>query len=107
MKIVTYSRNVFIPLTRNCRNNCAYCGFRSDHINIMDKEDVRKLLSIAGNAKEALFTFGEKPDEVYPEIRKWLRDRGYRDFVDYIAAMNRLAIDMGLLPHTNAGILSM
>ncbi len=107
MKIVTYSRNVFIPLTRNCRNNCAYCGFRSDYINIIDKEDVRKLLSIAGNAKEALFTFGEKPDEVYPEIRKWLKDRGYGDFVDYIAAMNRLAIDMGLLPHTNAGILSM
>ncbi len=106
METVTYSRNVFIPLTRNCRNNCAYCGFRIEKLNIMDREDVRTLLSKAAGAKEALFTFGERPDEVYPEIRKWLKERGYRDFVDYIAEMNKLAIAMGLLPHTNAGILS-
>lgn len=106
MGIVTYSRNVFIPLTRNCRNRCAYCGFRSDEPYLMGEEEVKALLSKANGAKEALFTFGEKPDEVYPEIREWLREKGYSDFVDYIARMNSLAVEMGFLPHTNAGILS-
>ncbi|MCS7144388.1 MAG: 7,8-didemethyl-8-hydroxy-5-deazariboflavin synthase subunit CofG [Archaeoglobaceae archaeon] len=103
--IVTYSRNVFIPLTRNCRNKCWYCGFRSDNIYLMSKEEVKRLLDKARGAKEALFTFGEKPDQVYPEIRKILQNYGYRDFIDYVIEMNKVAIKLGFLPHTNAGIL--
>jgi len=103
--IVTYSRNVFIPLTRTCRNRCWYCGFRREEMDIMRKEEVERLLSMARNAKEALFTFGEKPD-VYRDFRKILNDLGYRSFIDYVVEMNRLAISYGLLPHTNAGVLS-
>ncbi|MCS7118666.1 MAG: 7,8-didemethyl-8-hydroxy-5-deazariboflavin synthase subunit CofG [Archaeoglobaceae archaeon] len=103
--IVTYSRNVFLPLTRNCRNKCWYCGFKSEKISIMQKEEVEKIFLMAKNAKEALFTFGEKPD-VYPEIRKILRLWGYKNFLDYVVEMNKLAISHGLLPHTNAGVLS-
>ena len=107
MGIVTYSKNVFIPLTRNCRNRCHYCGFRSEKVNIMSAEEVKNVLSQAKEkVKEALFTFGERPDEVYPEFRKKLLEMGFKSMIDYILEMNRLALEMGFLPHTNAGVLS-
>ncbi len=105
MEIVTYSLNVFVPLTRNCRNKCAYCGFRSEKIGLMSPKEVAELLKTANSAKEALFTFGERPDTVYPEIREILRSYGFRDFIEYIIEMNKLAIELGFLPHTNAGVL--
>lgn len=106
MGVVTYSKNVFIPLTRNCRNRCDYCGFRREEIDIMSAKEVRSVLSAAKGAKEALFTFGERPDEAYPEFRKALNEMGYKTMLEYILEMNRIALDMGFLPHTNAGILS-
>lgn len=103
--IVTYSRNVFLPLTTNCRNRCWYCGFRSEEPNLMSEKEVEALLLRAKGAKEALFTFGEKPEEM-KEFRKLLEQRGYKSFLDFVVEMNKLAIRHGLLPHTNAGILS-
>lgn len=105
MKIVTFSKNVFIPLTNACRNRCAYCGFRSDKHNLMTPKEVENLLNKAKDASEALFTFGEKPD-VYDDIKRKLRDMGYSNFLEYVVEMNILAIRKGLLPHTNAGVLS-
>ena len=105
MEIVTYSRNIFIPLTNACRNRCAYCGFRSSNPGLLSPAEVKEILSKARNASEALFTFGEKPD-VYPEIAEKLKQFGYKDFISYVVEMNRLAISMKLLPHTNAGVLS-
>ncbi len=102
--IVTYSRNIFIPLTRTCRNSCHYCGFRKNDGRIMESDEVTDLLKKANNSTEALFTFGERPDE-FKEVKKWLKHRGYRDFVEYVRDMNILAINNGLLPHTNAGAL--
>jgi len=103
--IVTYSRNVFLPLTRNCRNKCWYCGFRKEKVELMSREEVENLLRKAKGAKEALFTFGEKPEEANPEISKILRDWGYADFLEYVVEMNKLALRLGFLPHTNAGVL--
>ncbi len=105
MEVVTFSRNVFIPLTRTCRNRCAYCGFRRNDFKLMTREDVIDLLARAVNTVEALFTFGEKPD-IYPRFRKKLREIGYSNFLDYVRDMNKLAVNMGFLPHTNAGVLS-
>ena len=105
MDVVTFSRNVFIPLTNACRNRCAYCGFRSDEHRLMKPNDVRSLLAKAKNASEALFTFGEKPD-VYDDIKQKLRAMGYSSFLEYVRDMNELAVRMGFLPHTNAGVLS-
>ncbi len=102
--IVTYSRNVFIPLTRTCRNSCHYCGFRRNDGRVMEKNEVTDLLKRAKNSAEALFTFGERPDE-FREVREWLERKGYGSFVEYVYHMNLLAIENGLLPHTNAGIL--
>lgn len=103
--IVTYSRNVFIPLTRVCRNRCHYCGFRRDNGQVMGVEEVEALLSSAKNSTEALFTFGEGADE-FPHVKKWLRDRGFHDFTDYVVFLSKLAVRRGLLPHTNAGVIS-
>ncbi len=105
MDVVTFSRNVFVPLTNACRNRCAYCGFRSDEHRLMSPEEVRALLSRAKGASEALFTFGEKPD-VYDDVRERLRAMGYSNFLEFVRDMNELAVGMGFLPHTNAGVLS-
>ncbi len=104
-RIITFSRNVFIPLTNACRNRCHYCGFRSNNPRLMEPNEVENLLLTAKNASEALFTFGEKP-EVFSEIRKSLSKIGYRNFLDYVIEMNKRAIKLEKLPHTNAGILS-
>lgn len=63
------------------------------------------MLRSAEVASEALFTFGEKP-EVHPEISNRLEELGFKDFVSYIVEMNKMAVSMGFLPHTNAGILT-
>lgn len=71
----------------------------------MDEESIKKLLERSKGAKEALFTFGEKPEQVHPEMKKILRSLGYSELLDYVVEMNKLAINLGFLPHTNAGIL--
>uniref|UniRef100_A0A7C3YNL0 7,8-didemethyl-8-hydroxy-5-deazariboflavin synthase n=1 Tax=Geoglobus ahangari TaxID=113653 RepID=A0A7C3YNL0_9EURY len=101
--IVTYSRNVFIPLTDFCRNNCYYCGFKKNR-SILSQKEVENLLLKAWNATEALFTFGEKAD-IFDVVKKWLKERGFKTFLDYVIEMNRLSVRLGLLPHTNAGVL--
>ncbi len=105
MEKLTFSRNVFLPLTRTCRNRCAYCGFRRNDFKFMNKDEVKRLLNMAKNAVEALFTFGEKPD-TFKEFRRKLKDAGYSNFMEYVREMNVLAVKMGFLPHTNAGVLS-
>lgn len=106
-KYVTFSKNVFIPLTDACRNRCSYCGFRSDAPTIMGRDAVLELLrrGSAAGCKEALFTFGEAP-EVYPEIKARLEEWGYERVVDYLYDLCLDAIDMGLLPHSNPGVVS-
>lgn len=103
---VTFSKNVFVPVTNACRNNCAYCGFRSEEPYILDRDAVTKTL-IDGQeqgCKEALFTLGERPEED-PSIRDTLNDRGYSTTMDYLYDLCSDAIDLGLLPHTNPGVI--
>jgi len=111
--VITYSRKVFIPLTKLCRDRCAYCTFAQSP----EGSDLRTLtpaevLSIAqagkaAGCKEALFSLGDKPELRYPQYRRWLAEQGYISTVDYLQAMCRLVLEStGLLPHTNAGVLS-
>ena len=108
-RTVTYSRNVFLPLTTVCRNRCGYCGFRRPvgPGSIMRPEEVAGVLAhgAATGCTEVLFTFGERPGEVpgFPDLLKML---GYTDIIGYCEAMCRMSIAAGLLPHTNAGLLS-
>lgn len=104
--IVTFSKNVFIPLTNACRNACAYCGFRSDAPGIMSRADVQGILEEGRKqeCKEALFTFGEKP-ESSDKVRKQLKEWGYSSVLEYLYELCEDALKYGLLPHSNAGII--
>ncbi|HJH32139.1 MAG TPA: 7,8-didemethyl-8-hydroxy-5-deazariboflavin synthase subunit CofG [Methanosarcinaceae archaeon] len=107
---VTYCRNVFIPVTNICRNRCGYCGFRRDpgdnDAHLMPLWDIIPILKNGKKAgcTEVLFTFGEYAEEIV-EYREWLNELGYSTTVEYVAELCKTAIDIGLLPHTNAGIL--
>ncbi len=108
MPFVTFSRNVFIPLTNVCRNRCGYCGFRRDigEAKLLSPPEVKDILlkGARSGCSEALFTFGERPGEVHG-FRKWLLEFGYEDIIDYLLELCKLSIDIGLLPHSNPGIL--
>ncbi len=108
---VTFSRNVFVPVTNVCRNACGYCGFRRNvtdaEAHLMGPREVDQLLRTAKAARctEALFTFGERPYEV-PGFRPWLHALGYDRTVDYLYDLCTRAIAHGVLPHSNLGILT-
>ncbi|MDO8872660.1 MAG: 7,8-didemethyl-8-hydroxy-5-deazariboflavin synthase CofG [Methanoregula sp.] len=108
-RVITFSKNVFLPLTTVCRNRCGYCCFRTPVRDgcLMAKEDVEKTLrhGAAMGCTEALFTFGERPEEE-PGFQQYLEPLGYTTILDYCEAMCRKSIEYGVLPHTNAGILT-
>lgn len=107
---VTFSRNVFIPLTNVCRNRCGYCGFRRDVVHpeakLLSPAEVTDILSRGARAgcSEALFTFGERPEEV-GGFNGWLSQLGYDTIIEYLVELCRLSLRKGLLPHSNPGIL--
>ena len=108
-RIITFSRNVFLPLTSVCRNRCGYCCFRTPVQEgcLMTPEEVEKTLQrgAALGCTEALFTFGEHPEEE-PGFMAHLKRTGYSTILDYCEAMCRKSIECAVLPHTNAGILT-
>jgi FO synthase len=111
--VITYSRKVFIPLTRLCRDRCAYCTFatvphRLDHLYTEPDEvlDIARRGAALG-CKEALFTLGDKPEDRWRAAREWLDAHGYDDTLSYVRAMAiRVLEETGLLPHLNPGVLS-
>ncbi|MFI0710805.1 bifunctional FO biosynthesis protein CofGH [Streptomyces inhibens] len=115
--VITYSRGVFIPLTRLCRDKCHYCTFvtvpgklrRDGHGMFMSPDEVLDIARRGAEmgCKEALFTLGDKPEDRWPEAREWLEAHGYDDTISYVRAMAiRVLEETGLLPHLNPGVLS-
>ncbi|MBT8507517.1 7,8-didemethyl-8-hydroxy-5-deazariboflavin synthase subunit CofG [Methanomicrobiaceae archaeon CYW5] len=108
-RVITYSRNAFLPLTTVCRNTCGYCCFRTPVQEgcIMPPAVVEETIrySASMGCTEALFTFGEQPGMV-EGFDAALAPTGYATILDYCYDMCRAAIDAGMLPHTNAGILT-
>jgi FO synthase subunit 1 len=107
--LITYSRNVFIQVTNLCRNRCGYCAFRRDlsQARIIPRAEALYLLehgAIEG-CTEALFSMGESPWEVR-SFCTLTASAGISDLMDYLAELCELALEHGLLPHTNAGVLS-
>jgi FO synthase len=111
--VVTYSRKVFIPLTRLCRDRCHYCTF----VTVPGKLDAPflsadEVLAIAREGadlgcKEALFTLGDRPEDRWPEAQAWLEEAGYDSTLEYVRAMSILVLEeTGLLPHLNPGVMS-
>ncbi|MDQ6648918.1 MAG: bifunctional FO biosynthesis protein CofGH [Actinomycetota bacterium] len=111
--VVTYSRKVFVPLTRLCRDRCHYCTFATTPHRVpaafLEPAEVLAIAT-AGAAlgcKEALFTLGDRPEARWPAARQWLDERGYDGTLDYVRAMAVLVLEeTGLLPHLNPGVLS-
>jgi FO synthase len=112
-RTVTYSRKVFLPLTNLCRDDCGYCTFKRDPgqpgARTMELDEVLAVCEAGARlgCKEALLSLGDKPEARFPEHLEWLRHRGYRTTMDYVAAASRaIATETGLLPHANPGLMS-
>src|SRR5256714_3021231 len=103
---VTFSRNFTLSLSRTCRCYCKYCAFATHRAHLYSPEEVEDLLddAVRRGAKELLVLTGEKP-EVHQEVADKLRSYGHGDFTSYVAWACERALDRGLLPHTNLGVL--
>src|SRR5262245_37515627 len=111
--MITYSRKVFIPLTRLCRDRCHYCTFATvPHRVPAAYLEIDEVVDVAANGaalgcKEALFTLGDRPEDRWEVARTWLTERGYESTVDYLRAAAIAVLERtGLLPHLNPGVLS-
>jgi FO synthase len=115
--VVTYSRKVFVPLTRLCRDSCHYCTFATDpaslrrdgHGMFLTPDEVLAIAreGAALGCKEALFTLGDRPEDRWPAAREWLDAHGYDDTLSYVRAMAvRVLEETGLLPHLNPGVMT-
>ena len=110
--VITYSRKVFIPLTRLCRDRCGYCTFvtvpgkvESPYLSPDEVLEIAREGAAMG-CKEALFTLGDRPEDRWSAARDWLDAHGYDDTLSYVRAMSiRVLEETGLLPHLNPGVM--
>jgi FO synthase len=104
---VTFSRNLTLSLSRTCRCYCKYCAFATHQAHLYAPEEVLEILDGAARrqVKELLVLTGERP-EVNPEVAARLHEHGHEDFTAYVVWTCERALERGLLPHTNLGVLS-
>jgi len=104
---VTFSRNLTLSLSRTCRCYCKYCAFATHKPHLYSPEEVERILDAAvrkHRVKELLVLTGERP-EVNEEVGRRLERYGHPDFVSYVVWTCERALERGLLPHTNLGVL--
>jgi FO synthase len=103
---VTFSRNYTLSLSRTCRCFCKYCAFATHRPHLYAPDEVERRLddAVRRNAKELLILTGEAPDH-NAEVAARLREYGHDDFVGYVVWACERALERGLLPHTNLGVL--
>lgn len=111
-KEITYSKNIFLPLTHICQNNCGYCTFKESPENtkqlVMDEKKVMQTVIQAKkhSCTEAMFAFGESADK-NPEVLNQLNNYGYESMVDYVYDLSeKILTRHEMLPHTNMGIIT-
>ncbi len=110
---ITYSRKVFVPLTRLCRDRCHYCTFATvpgrlptPFLGIDEVVDITRRGAELG-CKEALFTLGDRPEDRWDAARAWLAEAGYDSTLDYVRACAIAVLEQtGLLPHLNPGVMT-
>ncbi|HXX66633.1 MAG TPA: 7,8-didemethyl-8-hydroxy-5-deazariboflavin synthase CofG [Polyangiaceae bacterium] len=111
-RVVTYSPKVFLPVTNLCRNHCDYCSFRRSPGDpgewTMTPLEIEQQLAAARRlgCGEALFCLGDRPEKAFSAYRRTLASFGRTSTVDYLHWAGSIALSHGLLPHTNAGILT-
>jgi FO synthase subunit 1 len=104
---LTFARNVFLPLTTACRYTCTYCTYYDvpGEASLMTPEAIRETCRTGADAgcTEALFTFGDDPDDRYTAIHDQLEEWGHESIHDYLREACEIALEEGLLPHANPG----
>jgi len=110
---ITYSKKVFIPLTKLCRDACGYCTFAHPPIPgeraFLTLDEVLAIAreGEAAGCREALFTLGDKPERKWRQAQEELAALGYASTIEYLAAACRTVLDeTTLLPHVNPGALT-
>ncbi|HEY8638110.1 MAG TPA: 5-amino-6-(D-ribitylamino)uracil--L-tyrosine 4-hydroxyphenyl transferase CofH [Solirubrobacteraceae bacterium] len=104
---VTFSRNLTLSLSRTCQCHCKYCSFATHQAHLHDPEEVEQILDRAAKRriKELLVLTGELPEH-NAQVRERLASWGHEDFVSYVVWACERALERGILPHTNLGVLS-
>ncbi|MCA3426321.1 MAG: 5-amino-6-(D-ribitylamino)uracil--L-tyrosine 4-hydroxyphenyl transferase CofH [Roseomonas sp.] len=112
-RVMSYSRKVFIPLTKLCRDVCHYCTFaekpRTGRAAYLTPDEVLAIARAGAKAgcTEALFTLGDKPELRWHQARDALAEMGHASTIDYLVAMCDLVLrETGLLPHANPGVMT-
>lgn len=111
-RVITYSPKVFLPVTNLCRDRCTYCTFRKDPDDpgawTMRPSEIESALDRASaqGCKEALMCLGDRPETAFSAYRETLAGLGHGSTVDYVHRACQMAIERGLLPHTNMGLLT-
>lgn len=123
-KPITFSKNVFVPLTRLCRDRCGYCTFKiepeggalkpsfSDHYPRPEGElfiPPDEVINMARKGArlgctELLFVTGDKPELKYSAYRDALGKIGYKTTARYLTAMCEEGLEENIFPHTNMGV---
>ena len=111
-RVVTFSPKVFVPLTNLCRDFCGYCTFRKSPdepgAKTMMLDEVLRVVNQGKllGCSEVLFSLGDKPEAIYPEMRAFLAERGHQRTIDYLHEACRAVLEeTGLLPHANPGVM--
>src|SRR6202162_4220061 len=110
--VITYSRRVFLPLTNLCSDYCGYCTFRRDPgqpgAHTMTPDEVMEVVGAGERLgwTEALFSLGDTPELLSPEVRETLRHFGYKSTLHYLEAMcEKVLRESSLLPNPNPGLM--
>lgn len=108
-KILTYSKNVFVPVTQICRNKCGYCTFKYEPGEgplFMSPDEVVDMAKKGAElgCTELLFVTGDKPELKYPVYKEALKKLGYETTADYLIAMGEAGLKENIFPHTNLGL---
>ena len=104
---VTFSRNFTLSLSRTCQCYCKYCAFATHQPHLHEPDEVLRLLDDAvakHRVKELLVLTGERPEH-NPRVAAKLAELGHDDFTSYVVWVCERALERGLLPHTNLGVL--
>src|ERR671931_844696 len=106
MRRVTFSRNFTVSLSRTCQCYCKYCAFATHRPHLYAPDEVERMLDDASRrgVKELLVLTGERP-EVNAEVARRLGEYGHEDFTSYVVWTCERALERGLLPHSNLGVL--
>jgi 7,8-didemethyl-8-hydroxy-5-deazariboflavin synthase CofG subunit len=108
-RTLSYSKNIFLPLTRLCRDHCGYCTFKIEpqEVQLFVPPDEVKGMARKGaqlGCTELLFVTGDKPELAYSVYRDALREIGYKTTAEYLIAMCEAGLRENIFPHSNLGL---